>query len=148
MSTKSLRAISDHRLTLINELTQQLEDLSPDRVATPSTALALVNLFEQEHLHGPIGDAYMYVALEYSYIGDRNRALVWAAKALEGLALWRGETHMNYRAMWALSVDHTTHRSWKYVTNGYRTQDGALKQPGKPSRTVRMHGGEFISDVS
>lgn len=147
-STKSLRAISDHRLTLIQELEEQLNDLSPDRVATPSTALALVNLYEQEHLHGPIGDAYMYVALEYSFIGDRNRALVWAAKALEGLALWRGETHQNYRAMWAMSVDITTHRSWRYIANGYRTQDGSLMQPGKPSRTVRMQGGEYVSDTS
>jgi hypothetical protein len=147
MASKSLRALSDHRLTLIKELEEQLNDLSPDRIASPSTALALVNLYEQEHLHGPIGDAYMHVALEYSFIGDRNRALVWAAKALEGLALWRGESHTYYRSMWALTVDITTHRSWRYIANGYRTQDGSLMQPGKPSRTVRMHGGEYVSNV-
>jgi hypothetical protein len=137
-------------LTLIKHLEEQLNDLSPDRIASPATALALIDLYEQEHLHGPIGDAYMYAALEYSFIGERYSALVFAAKALEGLALWRGESHIHYRAMWALSIDIASHRSWKYITNGFRTADGSLMQPGKPSKTrdVRIHGGEYVSNGS
>jgi hypothetical protein len=144
-ASKSLIAISDHRLNLMEELEAQLNDLLRNRTATPATAETLVSLYEQEHLHGQIGDAYMYAALEYAYLGEKDRMQMWANMALEGLALFRGENHLHYKAMWALSFEPERHRAWKYIKNGFKMNDGPSMNPMKPaSRKLVATGGDVV----
>jgi hypothetical protein len=146
-ASHALNTISDHRIDLIRELEQKLNDLSPNRTASPQTAELLVSLYEQEHLIGAIGDAYMYTALEYAYIGDKERMQIWATKAMEALALWRGEGHLFYKGMWSLSVEPEDHDAWMYVTNGYQKKDGTKVKnltPGKNGQVV-LPGGQVVA---
>jgi hypothetical protein len=147
-ASKSLIAISDYRLDLMKELEVQLNDISPDRIASPATAETLVSMYEQENLAGQIGDAYMYAAMEYAYLGDRHSMQKWATMALEGLALWRGEQHPYFKATWSLSFEPEQHKAWMYIRNGFRMTDGSTIDTVKPGKQlVTGPGGEIIEPL-
>jgi hypothetical protein len=78
----------------------------------------LVDLYLQENLDGAVADAYMYAALEYAYHGEKRMTQKWATKAVEALAMWRGEDHLYYQGMQRLLLDIEGHDSWRYVVDG------------------------------
>ncbi|KIW09219.1 uncharacterized protein PV09_00146 [Verruconis gallopava] len=146
---KSLVELADLRLDTIKQIEKELNDISPRRTATTATAETLVSLYEQEHLYTQIGQAYMYAALEYSYIGDKDGLRKWVPLALEALALWKGESHQFYRSMVVLSVAPEEHRSWKYIVNGFTLNDGSKIEPLKPvSQRVLAPGGQEIEALT
>ena len=105
---------SDDRVALIDELELELNDLSEGRNASTSTAELLVSLHKQERLDGVIGDAYMYAAFEYAYIGDKRKVQQYAALAVEHMIVWRGTFHQYYQAMIRLMLAPEKEKSWKY----------------------------------
>src|ERR1700744_1869388 len=78
---------SDERVALIDELELELNDLSPTRNASTSTAELLISLHEQERLDGVIGDAYMYAAFQDAYLGNKRWVQKYAALAAEHMAI-------------------------------------------------------------
>lgn len=106
--------MSDYRVQLIEELEIELNNLTPARNASVATAEMLITLHEQERLDGVIGDAYMYAAFEYAYLGDKRQTQKYALLACEHMAIWRGAKHPYYLAMQRLLVDPTKERSWLY----------------------------------
>jgi hypothetical protein len=109
-----VRAASDDRLALIDEIELELNDLKPNRTAGPDTAELLISLHEQERLDGVIGDAYMYAAFENAYLGNRRKVQLYAAKAIEHMAIWRGTGHQYFQAMVRLLYDPEKEKSWLY----------------------------------
>jgi len=109
-----VRAASDDRLALIDEIELELNDLKPNRTASPDTAELLISLHEQERLDGVIGDAYMYAAFENAYLGNRRKVQLYAAKAIEHMAIWRGTGHQYFQAMVRLLYDPEKEKSWMY----------------------------------
>jgi len=113
-SPEDVQEMSDYRVQLIEELEQELNDLSTNRTATPESADLLITLHQQERLDGVIGDAYMYGAFEHAYIGDKRGTQKMAALACEHMAIWRGTSHQYYQAMSRLLVAPEKERSWRY----------------------------------
>jgi hypothetical protein len=105
---------SDERVSLIDELELELNDLSEGRNASTSTAELLISLHEQERLDGVIGDAYMYAAFEYAYVGNKRKVQQYAALAVEHMIVWRGTFHQYYQAMIRLMTEPEKEKSWKY----------------------------------
>lgn len=114
-ASEALRNASDRRLGVMRDLEVQLDDLDPDRTGSTGMAELLISLYELERLDGGIADGYMYAALEYSYVGNRNGARMYAAKAMEAIALWRGVEHPYYRNLKRLFEDPEGHASWTYI---------------------------------
>lgn len=107
---------SDDRIALIEQLETELNDLATNRSATPATAEMLISLHQQERLDGVVGDAYMYAAFEYAYLGNKRAAQKFAALSLEHMAVWRGTQHHYYQAMLRLLYFPENEKSWKYFT--------------------------------
>lgn len=143
-SPKQMQDISDHRLSLIPGLEDELNDLSPTRIATPSTALLLATLFESENLIAAAADAYMYASLEYAYISDRRNAQIWAAKAVEGMAISMGKEHGYYVAMWDMLLDPEKTDAWGFVRNGFRMRNGTFVPEGAEPM-VALSGGMVMT---
>ncbi|TID19761.1 SET domain-containing protein 5 [Venturia nashicola] len=141
---KQMQEISDHRLSLIPSLETELNDLSPTRTATPSTALLLATLFESESLIAAAADAYMYASLEYAYISDKRNAQIWAAKAVEGMALSMGKEHVYYVAMWDMLTDPEKTDAWGFVGNGFRMRNGTVVPEGVEPK-VAVSGGAVMT---
>lgn len=106
--------MSDYRVTMIEELEAELNDLTPERNATIETAELLISLHKQERLDGVIGDAYMYGAFEAAYIGDKRRTQRYATLACEHMAIWRGVHHQYFQAMQRLIVQPEKEKSWMF----------------------------------
>jgi hypothetical protein len=113
-SPQHVRHLSDERMTLIEMLEVELNDLSFNRTANVNTAELLVALYEQERLDGVIGDGYMYAAFENSYVGNKRLVQKYAALAVEHMAIWRGTGHQYYKAMWQLFAQPEQQKSWNY----------------------------------
>jgi hypothetical protein len=113
-SPEHVKSASDDRLRLIDQLENELNDLSEGRNATLETARLLVSLYQQERLDGVIGDAYMYAAFEAAYQGLKYETQKWAALAVEHMAIWRGTNHDYYKAMNRLMLDPESQRSWRH----------------------------------
>ena len=96
------------------QMNKALNDLSEGRNASTSTAELLVSLHQQERLDGVIGDAYMYAAFEYAYIGDKRKVQQYAALSVEHMIVWRGTFHQYYQAMIRLMLAPEKEKSWKY----------------------------------
>jgi hypothetical protein len=105
---------SDERVALIDALENELNDLDANRTSDLSTAEFLISLYEQERLDGVIGDAYMYAAFESAYVGLKRKTQMYAALAIEHMALWRGVQHEYYRAMHRLFTQPEAQPSWEY----------------------------------
>jgi len=113
-SPDHVRAASDDRIRLIDQLENELNDLSETRTASVATAELLVSLYVQERLDGVIGDAYMYAAFENAYQGRKRETQKWAALAVEHMAIWRGTDHDYYRAMHRLMLEPESQKSWRH----------------------------------
>jgi SET domain len=109
-----VRAASDDRLTLMEELELELNDLKPNRTATRDTAELLIELHKQERLDGVIGDAYMYAAFENAYLGKKRKVQLYASKAIDHMAVWRGTSHQYFQAMVRLLYEPEREKSWMY----------------------------------
>jgi hypothetical protein len=141
---KHMQDISDHRLSLIPALEEELNNLKPSRTATPSTAELLVTLFESEGLIAAAADAYMYASLEYAYIEDKRNAQIWAAKAVEGMALSMGKEHEYYVAMWDMLLDPEKQDAWGFVKNGFKMRNGTIVPEGAEPK-VAVSGGTVMT---
>ncbi|KAE9962215.1 hypothetical protein BLS_000662 [Venturia inaequalis] len=139
-----MQQISDHRLSLLPGLEDELNDLSPTRTATPSTAILLATLFESENLIAAAADAYMYASLEYAYLSDKRNAQIWAAKAVEGMALSMGVEHVYYVAMWDMLLDPERTDAWGFVGNGFRMRNGTVVSKGAEAK-VAVSGGAVVT---
>jgi hypothetical protein len=138
--SQPLTSLSDNRVALIASLEEELTDISSNRTANIKTAELLVDLYLQENLDGAVADAYMYAALEYSYLGEKREAQRWAAKAVEALALWRGENHLYYQAMNRLLLDPERHDSWRYMIDG--RAGGMEDMPWSEKNQIAVSGGD------
>ena len=118
---------SDERITLMDEVEQELNDLSLNRTADVQTAELLISLHLQERLDGVIGDAYMYAAFENAYLGNKRLVQKYAALALEHMAIWRGVRHQYYQAMQRLMIAPEKEKSWLYITKAKEEQEGKNK---------------------
>jgi len=110
-------AAADERVARILELRAALEDFGPAADADPRRADALVALYELEGLWGPIADAYVYAALEYSGVGDAWGAVMWAERAVEAGLLYSGPYDRDVRVMRELLRDPRSHWSWMLRVN-------------------------------
>jgi hypothetical protein len=136
----ALTSLSDNRISLIASLEEELVDISSKRTATAETAELLVDLYLQENLDGAVADAYMYAALEYSYRGEKRMAQKWAAKAVDALALWRGEDHLFFQAMNKLLLYPEGHDSWRYIIDG--RAGGMESMPPSEKNQIVVSGGD------
>jgi hypothetical protein len=118
----TLRA-SDERLTVMEQLEQELNDLSFNRTASMDTAELFISLHEQERLDGVIGDAYMYAAFENAYLGNKHLVQKYAALAIEHMAIWRGVQHQYYLAMIRLFYAPEDEKSWLYFDKVKKMQE-------------------------
>jgi hypothetical protein len=98
----------------MEQLEQELNDLSFNRTASMDTAELFISLHEQERLDGVIGDAYMYAAFENAYKGNKRLVQKYAALAIEHMAIWRGVEHQYYLAMVRLFYAPEGEKSWLY----------------------------------
>lgn len=105
---------SDDRITLIESVETELNDLSWNRTADVTSAELLISLYEQERLHGVIGDAYMYAAFENAYLGEKRVVQKYAALAIEHMAIWRGTSHNYFTAMVRMLYTPETEKAWLY----------------------------------
>jgi hypothetical protein len=105
---------SDERLAVMEQLEQELNDLSFNRTASMDTAELFISLHKQERLDGVIGDAYMYAAFENAYLGNKRLVQKYAALAIEHMAIWRGVQHQYYLAMVRLFYAPEGEKSWMY----------------------------------
>jgi hypothetical protein len=120
-----VQRLSDERLSLIEKLETEMNDLSFNRSADVHTADLLLTLYEQERLDGVIGDGYMYAAFENAYVGNKRLVQKYAALAVEHMAIWRGTGHQYYRAMWRMFLQPEQEKSWMYFQNKKAELDAA-----------------------
>jgi hypothetical protein len=111
---------------MMTELTNALLDLPPNRTATPETAELLVSLHEEERLDGAVADALMLAALEWSYLGEREKVMLWASRALSAMVAWRGEWHE-----WTISLAQMLkaperHGSWRFLERREKGEFGMV----------------------
>jgi hypothetical protein len=79
----SQQAASDYRIQLIQELKNSFADWNSDTISMPEMAELLVSLYEQERLHGWLGDAYETAALAWNIAGEEWKARRYAALAVQ-----------------------------------------------------------------
>jgi hypothetical protein len=96
----------------MQELEEQLANVTPHRNATVKTAHDLISLYEEERIHGPIAKAYEYAALEYAYAGQKWMVKRYAKLAVDAGRLWRGPLDPGVKKMEALLEDPEKHASW------------------------------------
>lgn len=103
----------------MDELIEKLSDQTAKRTATPDDAELLISLMEQERLGAVIADAYTYAALEYSFVGNKERARMYAALSVEVGTLYggpKGEDVIWMKRLWDKPEEHW---SWLYfIRNG------------------------------
>jgi len=119
---------SDDRITLIETVEGELNDLSWNRTADFTAAELLISLYEQERLDGVIGDAYMYAAFESAYLGERRLVQKYAALAIEHMAIWRGISHQYYTAMVRMLYNPENEKAWLYFDKLRDAEELALNQ--------------------
>jgi hypothetical protein len=56
----------------------------------------------------------MYAAFENAYLGNKRRVQMYASKAIEHMAVWRGTSHQYFQAMVRLVYDPEKEKSWLY----------------------------------
>jgi hypothetical protein len=110
-----LLAESDDRVAQMQQLRRELDDYSSTSSAeTPETAELLVTLYELEHLHVRIYEAYYRAALEWNGVGDAARAAKYARLCLDKGLLLRGEDRPFVKSMRELLKDAKAHWSWRF----------------------------------
>lgn len=105
------KAASDARIAQILSLQAILQDHSATSTATTAMADLLVSLYELEHLHGPVSEAYALAAIEYNAAKDRWGALRYAYLAVESGLLYGGEKDGDVKAMQKLIASPEGHWS-------------------------------------
>ncbi|RDI89529.1 hypothetical protein Vi05172_g108 [Venturia inaequalis] len=112
-SSKENLSASDQRLQEIRTLESQLQDLAANRAANVETAERLVSLYREERFETPLAVAYVFVALEYIYVGNREMAREFAALAVEMASLWYGPQSEKVKLMDSIAREPERHRHWK-----------------------------------
>lgn len=77
------------------------------------TAERLVSLYREERFETPLAVAYVFVALEYIYVGNREMAREFAALAVEMASLWYGPQSEKVKLMDSIAREPERHRHWK-----------------------------------
>lgn len=112
-SSKEHLSASDQRLTEIIDLESRLQDLTTDRTANVETAEKLVSLYKEERFGTPLAKAYVLLALEHIYVGNRKMAQKFAALAIEMLRLWYGPQSEEVKATESIAREPETHPHWE-----------------------------------
>jgi hypothetical protein len=108
---------SDKRLKDILDLESQLRNLSRERIASTETAEKLISLYKQERFETPLAKAYMLVALEYIYAGNRRMAQKFAVLAVEMTSLWYGPQSEDVKLMDSIAKEPERHKHWKLFSS-------------------------------
>ena len=98
------------------ELQQALGDYSPQSSASPSKAERLIEIYEEQGLHGFLEDAYGFAAVTYNGVGDAERARNFTRLALEAAKHQNGPHASNLGLYHELLADPKRHWSWRYKT--------------------------------
>jgi hypothetical protein len=121
----AISSASDSRIDKIARIRDNLEDYSPESVASPEMADLLISLYEQERMWGPIAEAYSYAALEYNGAGDAFIAQKYAHLAVEVGLVYGGPHDTDVKEMEQLLKDPKAHWSWKLRIKKTRADDAA-----------------------
>ncbi|KAF2404727.1 SET domain-containing protein [Trichodelitschia bisporula] len=106
--------LSDARLSLISKLEGHLDDILSRNDASTASAELLVSLYESERLDGAMADAYVFVALEWAYVANAEKARQWADKAMAAIGALRGPWNEWYQSMAKLLVEPEGSPAWDY----------------------------------
>lgn len=108
---KHLSRASDERLEQIEEILELFDD--EDEPTSPEMALALIGLYEQERLHGPIANAYRLAATAFCEQGKYWDAVKYANLATEVGMLENGFRHEEVKEMRLLAEDPEEQPCWR-----------------------------------
>lgn len=105
-----LRNLSDARISTLNTLRTSLLDFTPSSTATPSIAIELIKLYEEEELWGVSAEAYMLAALRLAMWEDEEGTRSMAAKAVGAWLVWEKRGEKNKEEM--MLVAREPRRAW------------------------------------
>ncbi|ATY60592.1 SET domain [Cordyceps militaris] len=112
-----LSLASDARLAKIEEMTEDFD--VEDNIMPSSMALALISLYEQERLYGPVADAYRYAATAFCAEKDRWGAIKYANLAVETGMLEHGFNDLDVKLMEQLATSPETQPCWFHAKDGH-----------------------------
>jgi hypothetical protein len=117
-SSELSKARSDRNIEKINELHTSLSDWTSTSETRPKQALNLISLYEKEHLHAAIGTGHMFAAFAYNAVGEIQKAVTHAKKALEAGMVSSGSVVNDEKEMVKLIAGPKAH--WTYMRRGSR----------------------------
>lgn len=127
------RETSDRRLLMIAELKDKLKDWSDTTFDRTKAAELMISLFEQEGMHGSIGEAYEAAAYAYSVLGDEQNAIKWASKAVDIFSILYGQESDSVKNVLTLMMDPKKHRTWRFRATGPDPDKKPKKDPNAKS---------------
>ncbi|KAG9186810.1 hypothetical protein G6011_09918 [Alternaria panax] len=104
---------SDAVLRRIESLEAELNDWSLTSLGSTAMAEELLVLYREEGLEGFMDMAYGFVALAYSAVGDRKKALEYANKAQEAVEMKDGTWTTNWKVWEEFRRNVEGHWSWR-----------------------------------
>ncbi|KAI3395973.1 hypothetical protein diail_612 [Diaporthe ilicicola] len=119
-------AESDTRLKEIKWIEGQLQDLGNiSNERSVGLITYLLKLYEDERLHCRIANAYILAALNFNVLGYDQRAVKYAALAIDALKIEKGEGSSHIETMEELKRDAKGHPTFKGRGKGRGKQGGS-----------------------
>lgn len=107
-------AASDTRIKELKWIEGQLQDLkNSSNDVSVGLITYLLKLYEDERLHCRIANAYILAALNFNVLGYDQRAVKYAALAIDALKIEKGEGSSHIEAMEELKRDPKGHPTFK-----------------------------------
>ncbi|KAI8452582.1 hypothetical protein BY996DRAFT_4563478, partial [Phakopsora pachyrhizi] len=104
--------VSDLRIETIIKLSDHLNNWNKDSPATPQMAERLIQLYKLERIDAGIVEAFTYASLAYNAIGNIEKAMEYAAIALDKGLITSGPNWDDREAVLKLVTRPTEH--WSY----------------------------------
>ncbi|KAI1390792.1 SET domain-containing protein [Hypoxylon trugodes] len=107
-------AESNHRVTQIQALKNELDDHSAASNGSSEKAETLVSLYKEEGILGRLNDAYYRAAIEYIGVGDIENAKKYATLCIDHGLLFIGPDRPFIKEMQQLIENPTGHPKWEF----------------------------------